>query len=127
MTDCSCVELLSRPITEPSPLEIARWKNRRPSYRLESFANERSSPVCASRHRSVRRARRRYDGRPAAIERTNVPAGLRIVNRVGAFAASVESEAALDLAPMVPGSPVIRITGNATFGNLEIVAGPRIR
>lgn len=55
-----------------------------------------------------------------------VPSGLRVVNRVGAFAASVESDAALDLAPMVPGSPVIRITGNATFGNLEIVASSRI-
>lgn len=55
-----------------------------------------------------------------------VPSGLRVVNRVGAFAASVESDAALDLAPMVSGSPVIRITGNATFANLEIVAGPGI-
>jgi hypothetical protein len=50
-----------------------------------------------------------------------VPPGLRVVNRVGAFAASVESESALDLAPMKPGSPVVRITGNAVFANLEIV------
>lgn len=55
-----------------------------------------------------------------------VPSGLRVVNRVGAFAARVESDAALDLAPMVPGSPVIRITGNATFASLEIVAGPTL-
>ncbi|MEO5567659.1 MAG: DUF1707 domain-containing protein [Gemmatimonadaceae bacterium] len=55
-----------------------------------------------------------------------VPSGLRVVNRVGAFAAGVESEAALDLAPTVPGSPVIRITGNATFASLEIVAGPTL-
>jgi hypothetical protein len=53
-----------------------------------------------------------------------VPAGLRVVNRVGAFMANVESEAALDLAPMVPGSPVIRITGNAVFANIEIVSSP---
>jgi hypothetical protein len=51
-----------------------------------------------------------------------VPQGLRVVNRVGAFAASVESEAALDLAPMKPGAPVVRITGNCVFGNLEIVS-----
>ena len=51
-----------------------------------------------------------------------VPAGLRVVNRVGAFAANVESEPALDLAPMKPGSPVIRLTGNCVFGNLEIVS-----
>jgi hypothetical protein len=51
-----------------------------------------------------------------------VPPGLRVVNQVGAFAASVESEPALDLAPMRPGSPVIRITGNCIFGNLEIVS-----
>jgi hypothetical protein len=51
-----------------------------------------------------------------------VPPGLRVVNRVGAFAANVESEAALDLAPMKPGSPVIRLTGNCVFGNLEIVS-----
>jgi hypothetical protein len=51
-----------------------------------------------------------------------VPAGLRVVNRVGAFLANVETDAALDLAPMVPGSPVIRITGFATLANLEIVA-----
>ena len=54
-----------------------------------------------------------------------VPAGLRVVNRVGAFAANVESEPALDLAPMKPGAPVIRITGNVVFGNIEIVAGHR--
>ena len=52
-----------------------------------------------------------------------VPPGTRVVNRVGAFAANVESEPALDLAPMKPGSPVIRITGNALFANLEIVSG----
>jgi hypothetical protein len=52
-----------------------------------------------------------------------VPPGTRVVNRVGAFAANVESEPALDLAPMMPGSPVIRITGNALFANLEIVSG----
>jgi hypothetical protein len=51
-----------------------------------------------------------------------VPAGLRVVNRVGAFLANVETDAALDLAPMVPGAPVIRITGYATMANLEIVA-----
>jgi hypothetical protein len=51
-----------------------------------------------------------------------VPPGLRVVNRVGAFAANVESEPALDLAPMKPGSPVIRLTGNCVFGNLEIVS-----
>lgn len=55
-----------------------------------------------------------------------VPAGLRVVNRVGAFAANVESEPALDLAPMKPGAPVIRITGNAVFGNLEIVAAKQL-
>lgn len=52
-----------------------------------------------------------------------VPAGLRVVNRIGAFAANVESEPALDLAAMKPGSPVIRLTGNVVFGNVEIVAG----
>ena len=51
-----------------------------------------------------------------------VPAGLRVVNRVGAFLANVETDSALDLAPMVPGSPVIRITGYATMANLEIVS-----
>jgi len=51
-----------------------------------------------------------------------VPPGLRVVNRVGAFAANVESEPSLDLAPMKPGSPVVRITGNCVFGNLEIVS-----
>ncbi|HET9424946.1 MAG TPA: DUF1707 domain-containing protein [Gemmatimonadaceae bacterium] len=59
--------------------------------------------------------------------RVVVPAGTRVVNRVGAFAANVESEPALDLAPMVPGSPVIRISGTAAFANLEIVAGPAAR
>jgi Domain of unknown function (DUF1707) len=53
-----------------------------------------------------------------------IPAGLRVVNRVGAFLANVETDAALDLAPMVPGAPVIRITGYATLANLEIVAAP---
>jgi hypothetical protein len=51
-----------------------------------------------------------------------VPPGLRVVNRVGAFAANVESDPSLDLAPMKPGSPVVRITGNCVFGNLEIVS-----
>ena len=51
-----------------------------------------------------------------------VPPGTRVVNRVGAFAANVESEPSLDLAPMKPGSPVIRITGNALFANVEIVS-----
>jgi hypothetical protein len=51
-----------------------------------------------------------------------VPPGLRVINQVGAFAASVESEPALELAPMKPGAPVIRITGNCVFGNLEIVS-----
>jgi hypothetical protein len=51
-----------------------------------------------------------------------VPAGTRVVNRVGAFVANVESHPSLDLAPMVPGSPVIRISGSAAFANLEIVA-----
>ena len=51
-----------------------------------------------------------------------IPQGLRVVNRVGAFAANVESEPALDLAPMKPGAPVVRITGNCVFGNLEIVS-----
>jgi hypothetical protein len=55
-----------------------------------------------------------------------VPAGMRVVNRVGAFAASVESEPALDLAPMIPGSPVVRISGSATFANIEIVAGAQL-
>ena len=58
-----------------------------------------------------------------ASVRIVVPPGLRVVNRVGAFAASVESEPALDLAPMKPGSPVVRITGNAVFANIEIVSG----
>ncbi len=52
-----------------------------------------------------------------------VPSGLRVVNRVGAFAANVESEPALDLAPMTQGAPVVRITGNAVFANVEIVSG----
>ncbi len=51
-----------------------------------------------------------------------VPAGLRVVNRVGAFLANVETDSALDLAPMVPGAPVIRITGYAAMANLEIVS-----
>jgi hypothetical protein len=51
-----------------------------------------------------------------------VPPGLRVDNRVGAFAANVESDPALELAPMKPGSPVVRITGNCVFGNLEIVS-----
>jgi hypothetical protein len=55
-----------------------------------------------------------------------IPSGLRVVNRIGAFAASVETEPALDLAPMVPGSPVIRLTGNASFANVEIVSGSTI-
>lgn len=60
-----------------------------------------------------------------ASVRIVVPPGIRVVNRVGAFAANVESEPALDLAPMVPGSPVIRVSGSATFANLEIVSGSR--
>ena len=55
-----------------------------------------------------------------------VPAGMRVVNRVGAFAANVESAAALDLAPMKEGVPVVRITGNAVFANLEIVAAKKL-
>jgi hypothetical protein len=51
-----------------------------------------------------------------------VPEGLRVVNKVGAFAANVESDPSLDLAPMKPGSPVVRVTGNCVFGNLEIVS-----
>ena len=51
-----------------------------------------------------------------------VPQGLRVVNRVTAFAASVESDPQLDLAPMKPGAPVVRITGSCLFGNLEIVS-----
>jgi hypothetical protein len=50
-----------------------------------------------------------------------VPAGLRVVNRVGAFLANVETSPSLDLAPMVPGTPIIRITGYAALANLEIV------
>jgi hypothetical protein len=60
-----------------------------------------------------------------ASVRIVVPPGMRVVNRVGAFAANVESEPALDLAPMIPGSPVIRVSGSATFANLEIVSGER--
>lgn len=60
-----------------------------------------------------------------ASVRIVVPPGMRVVNRVGAFAANVESEPALDLAPMIPGSPVIRVSGSATFANLEIVSGDR--
>lgn len=52
-----------------------------------------------------------------------VPPGLRVVNRVGAFAANVELDTSLDLAQMKPGSPVVRITGNCVFGNLEIISG----
>lgn len=59
-----------------------------------------------------------------ASVRIIVPAGLRVVNRVGAFVANIETDSALDLAPMAPGTPVIRITGYATMANLEIVAGP---
>ena len=55
-----------------------------------------------------------------------VPPGLRVVNRVGAFAANVESDPSLDLAPMKPGSPVVRLTGNCVFGNLEVVSSPVI-
>jgi hypothetical protein len=55
-----------------------------------------------------------------------VPPGMRVVNRIGAFAANVESEPALDLAPMRAGSPVIRITGTALFANVEIVSGNRL-
>jgi hypothetical protein len=50
-----------------------------------------------------------------------VPPNLRVVNRVGAFLANVETSPALDLAPMVPGSPVVRITGYATAANLEVI------
>jgi hypothetical protein len=57
-----------------------------------------------------------------ASMRIVVPDGMRVVNKVGAFAANVESEAALELAPMKPGTPVVRITGNCVFGNLEIVS-----
>ena len=58
-----------------------------------------------------------------ASMRIVVPRGLRVVNRVGAFAANVESDPMLDHELMKPGSPVIRITGNCVFGNLEIVSG----
>src|SRR4051812_18475333 len=51
-----------------------------------------------------------------------VPPNLRVVNRVGAFLANVETDPELDLAPMVPGTPVIRITGSVTLANLEIVS-----
>jgi hypothetical protein len=51
-----------------------------------------------------------------------VPPGLRVVNRVTAFLANVETSPSLDLAPMVPGTPVVRISGYATLANLEIVA-----
>jgi hypothetical protein len=53
-----------------------------------------------------------------------VPPGLRVVNRVGAFLANVETKPSLDLAPMVPGTPIIRITGYAALANLEIVDDP---
>jgi hypothetical protein len=51
-----------------------------------------------------------------------VPPGMYVENRVGSFAASVESEPALALAPMKAGTPVVRVTGNCVFGNLEIVS-----
>jgi hypothetical protein len=51
-----------------------------------------------------------------------IPAHLRVVNRVGAFLANVETSPSLDLAPLVPGAPVIRITGYARLANLEIIA-----
>src|SRR3954469_7223446 len=51
-----------------------------------------------------------------------VPSNIRVVNRVGALLANVETDPTLDLAPMVPGTPVIRITGFATLANLEIVS-----
>jgi hypothetical protein len=54
-----------------------------------------------------------------------VPANLRVVNRVGAFLANVETDPSLDLAPMVPGTPVIRITGMVTLANLEIVSASK--
>lgn len=57
-----------------------------------------------------------------ASMRIIVPANLRVVNRVGAFLANVETDPNLDLAAMVPGSPVIRITGSAMMANLEIVS-----
>jgi hypothetical protein len=53
-----------------------------------------------------------------------VPPGLRVVNRVSAFLANVETSPTLDLAPMVPGMPVVRISGHAMLANLEIVADP---
>jgi hypothetical protein len=46
------------------------------------------------------------------------------VNRVSAFLANVETSPTLDLAPMVPGMPVVRISGHAMLANLEIVADP---
>lgn len=61
----------------------------------------------------------------AASVKIIVPPGLRVVNRIGALLASVSSETELDLAPMVPGSPVIRITGFSLMANVEIVAGSR--
>lgn len=51
-----------------------------------------------------------------------VPPGMYVENRVGSFAANVESEPAVALAPMKPGTPVVRLTGNCVFGNLEIVS-----
>lgn len=59
----------------------------------------------------------------AASLKLVIPPGLRVVNRIGAFMANVESETALDLAPMTPGSPVIRITGTAFMADVQIVAG----
>ena len=58
----------------------------------------------------------------AASLKIVIPRGLRVVNRIGAFMANVESETALDLAPMVQGSPVIRITGTAFMADVQIVA-----
>jgi hypothetical protein len=55
-----------------------------------------------------------------------VPPGLRVVNRVGALMASVESDASLDLAEMKPGAPVVRISGHCVFGSLAIVSGPKL-
>jgi hypothetical protein len=60
----------------------------------------------------------------AASLKIVVPPGIRVVNRVGALLANVSSDTALDLAPMVPGSPVIRVTGFAMMASVEIVAAP---
>ena len=51
-----------------------------------------------------------------------VPPGMYVENRVGSFAASVESEPSVALAPMRPGIPVVRLTGHCVFGSLEIVS-----